>query len=118
MPTSQDPNVLAWALGIISTFVVSGMTYFTKDKQARNKQTDDNTKRITKLETTSVTEEHVKQYIKEYVSPVLLGIKSIETMTKELSSQVSDLSMKFEVDKARREERELIMKELEERKHG
>lgn len=117
MTTPEDPNVLAWALGLISTFVVSGMAYFTKDKQARNKQTDDNTKRITILENTSVTEEHVKKYIKEYVSPVLLGIKSIENMTKEVSSQVSELSMKFEVDKARREERELIMKELEGRKH-
>jgi hypothetical protein len=113
---TQDPNVLAWALGIISTVVVTLLAYFSRDRQARNKQTDDNTRRIIKLETTKVNEDRVRELLSEGLLPIMTGITNIEKMLLENTQKVAALDQRYEINKAVIEERERLLKEIEDRK--
>jgi hypothetical protein len=114
---TEDPNVLAWALGVISTFVITLLAYFSKDRQSRNRQTDDNTKRITKLETTMVNETRVRELLSEGLLPIMTGITNIERLLLENTQKVASLDQRYEINKAVIEERERLLKEIEDKRH-
>jgi hypothetical protein len=113
---TEDPNILGWALGTITSLVIAAIAYFSKDRQVRNKQAHDNTTRITKLENTMVNESRVRELLAEELFPVMKGISNIERMILENTERVTALDQRYEVDKAVKEERERLLKEIEEQR--
>lgn len=116
MPTPEDPNLINWALGLVSSLGAITFSWMHIDKRTLKKQVEDNTKSITKLESEMVTEMRVRELLDEGLLPIMKGINNIEQLLSQNTQGIAALDKKYEIDKAVRTERAKVLKEIEDNK--
>lgn len=118
MSAPEDPNTLTWALGTITTIITAIIGFMRYERNTQTRQLNNNTKRIIKLEADMVDEQKVRKLVDDGVLPIMKGIINIENMLALNTKSLAALDKKFEIDKAVREERDRILKEIEDRENG